>query len=60
VAAGLRTVADTFPFLNTTDEQKEKSVKDPDRCRTALESLSKARNAEESGLHTLKKIAAEL
>lgn len=60
VAAGLRTVSDVFPFLNTTDEQKEKNVKDPIRCRTALECLGKARNAEESGLQTLKKIAAEL
>ncbi len=60
VASSLSTIAKTFPFLNTPDEEKEKHIKDAGRCRTALEQLRAAREAEESGLGTLEEIAPAL
>ena len=56
VAQNLQKVADTFPFF----ERKPEHIKDPERCRAAVESLKAAKNAEESGLISLDKIAGRL
>jgi hypothetical protein len=60
VAKNLNGVGEIFPFLNTPDAEKEKNVKDPERCAKALEYLGAARAAEESGLKKLEEIAASL
>jgi hypothetical protein len=60
VAGVLKTVADLFPFLGTTDEEKKKSVEDAERRTSALAALGSARAAEEKGLDSLGKIAKAL
>ena len=60
VARNLQTVAETFPFLDTSDEQKAASVKDPDRVQKAVGSLKEARRAEAAGLEILARIRADL
>jgi hypothetical protein len=56
VATNLKRVADTFPFHGIKPEH----IKDETRCRTALEYVTAARNAEESGLKALEKILSRL
>lgn len=56
VARNLKKVADAFPFHGMEPEH----IKDEARRRTAIEALTAARDAEESGLKALEKLAAEL
>lgn len=56
VAQNLKEVADTFPFHG----QKPEHIKIEARRRTAAEALKGTRNAEESGLKALERIAGEL
>jgi hypothetical protein len=58
VAQNLRKVSETFPFKGPGTEGDE--IKDPVRCRAALEYLENARKAEESGLRSLEKILGKL
>lgn len=51
VAQNLRRVSEAFPFPPKGDE-----IKDTARCKDAIECLTEAREAEESGLKSLKKI----
>lgn len=60
VAENLQTVAETFPFMDTSDEQQEANVKDPERVEKAATSLKEARRSEAAGLETLKQVVAEL
>lgn len=56
VAQNLGQVADTFPFHGLKPEH----IQDPGRRSLALERLRAARDAEASGLDTLRRIAGEL
>jgi len=60
VAKNLAEVAETFPFLNVSDEQKKANVKDETRLKKAVACLEAARQAEAEGLKALAKIVAEL
>ena len=60
VAQNLQIVAETFPFLSTSDEQKDANVKDPKCVEKAVACLQEARRAEAAGLESLKQIIAEL
>ena len=53
-------MADLFAFLGTTDEEKQKNIKDGERCGAALEALKNARAAEEKGLDTLERTVKAL
>ena len=46
--------------MDTSDDQKEANVKDPERVQKAVGSLKEARRAETAGLESLKQIVAEL
>ena len=56
MAQQLKAIAELFPFLNTTDEDKEKHVKDKARCRKTVVALAAARSAEQAGLEALAKV----
>jgi hypothetical protein len=60
VARHLEAVAAEFPFLETTEEQKDENARDRARCARAVESLEAARRAEADGLAVLEGLAAEL
>ena len=60
VARELKTVTDLFAFLGTTDEEKQKNIKDGERCGAALAALKNARAAEEKGVDTLERIVKAL
>ena len=59
-AAGLKAVAEYFPFLNVSDEERESNVKEAARRAAGLKHLSGAKAAEKSGLKTLAEILATI
>lgn len=59
-AEELGKVSELFPFLNTTDEEKEANVRDSSKLDRAIESLRIAREAEAAALGVLEKIVAKL
>jgi hypothetical protein len=60
VAGHLEAVANMFPFLSTSEEDRDRNVRDPARLAMAREHLDGARRAEESGLLALAEIVALL
>jgi hypothetical protein len=60
VSENLSEVSETFPFINTSDEQKKANMKDEKRRMAAVDALQAARDAEERGLAILQQIADKL
>jgi len=60
VAHNLRAVSETFPFLKTSDAEKETHIQDVDRRKRAISCLEAARDAEAAGLRELEKIIPAL
>jgi len=60
VSQNLDKVADLFPFMTATEEQKDAHIKDDARCEKAVAYLTSARQAERSGLETIAAIAEVL
>ena len=60
VSQELTTVSETFPFLNTSEEEKQAHIQDLDRRKKAANALKTAREAEVKGLKVLEQIVAQL
>jgi len=60
VAKQLEIVAQQFPFLNVSNEQKVANAKDPARVKAALEALRTAKAAEDKGLTVLESLLKNL
>lgn len=60
VADRLKSVSELFPFMNISEAEKERNVKDGYRCRKGTECLLTAKAAEESGLRILEKLISKL
>jgi hypothetical protein len=56
----LQKVSTLFPCFNITPEQREANVKNKELCRQAIVYLQAAKEADDAGLKSLKKIAAKL
>ena len=60
VSQNLNEVSETFPFMSTSDEQKNANMKDEERRMAAVGALQAARDAEEKGIAILQQIADRL
>jgi len=60
VSENLNLVSETYPFMETSDEQRERNVKDPKRKGIAIRALERAKRAEEKGIVSLKRILESL
>jgi hypothetical protein len=56
VAKRLMLVADTFPFLDASDAEKDAHVRDKGRVAAAVDALTAARDAEQHGLDALERL----
>jgi len=60
VSDNLNLVSGTYPFLDATDEQRDRNVRDTKRKAIAIRALERAKKAEEKGIASLRKILDSL
>lgn len=60
VSENLNLVSETFPFLETSDEQRDRNIQDTKRKGIAIRALERAKKAEEKGISSLKRILESL